>query len=100
MSRGFCCGDGWFDLIDAFSARIEAESDRLREAEGWEEADLPMATQVKEKLGTLRFHVRPRTPEILEIFRAAFEASQHICELCGESKIMGRCPAGCAEFCD
>lgn len=90
MLYGFTCGDGWFDLVARLSAAIEAECQRLRETEGWDEADLPIATQVKEKLGSLRFHVSPRIPAILSLVEDALAESENICEHCGQLKIEGR----------
>ena len=55
MCWGFCCGDGWFDLMHQLSADIESEALRL----GLDPAsdEWPCADQVKEKFGTLRFYV-------------------------------------------
>lgn len=93
MSRGFTCGDGWFRLIDRLSSQIEAECDRLRVEEGWLEAQLPIAVQVKEKIGSLRFYLRPRfhhpcyRNEIIETIYALIEKaraeSERTCEECG-----------------
>lgn len=51
MSRGFQCGDGWFDLIDMLCSNIQY---------GIDHADTPpvQVTQVKSKIGTLRFYFR------------------------------------------
>jgi hypothetical protein len=89
MSRGFCCGDGWLELIDRLSARIEAECRRLRDDEGWLEPDLPMATQVKEKFGTLRFRMTLSriTPKIKALIEEARGESEMICEVCGRQKV-------------
>jgi hypothetical protein len=89
MQWGFTCGDGWFDLVDRLSAAIEAECQRLRESEGWDEADLPIATQVKEKFGTLRFRMRPTTSVIHSLVENAFAESENICERCGQLKVEG-----------
>lgn len=93
MLWGFTCGDGWFDLVDRLSTAIEAECQRLRDTEGWDEAGLPIATQVKEKFGSLRFHVYPRIPAILSLVEAALAESENICEHCGRLKIEG-CSCG------
>jgi hypothetical protein len=87
MSWGFCCGDGWFDLIDQLSAAIEAECLRLMEA-GTIEDKLPIASQVKEKSGLLRFHTSPfKSPStIQELIQKACSDSEFICEECGEKK--------------
>ena len=51
MCRGIVCGDGWFDLIDTLCCTIQ---------QSIEHGDTPplRVTQVKEKLGTLRFRIR------------------------------------------
>lgn len=89
ISWGFCCGDGWFELIDRLSASIEAECRRLRDDVGWNEADLPIATQVKEKFGTLRFRMTPSriTREIRALIEDARMESEGVCEGCGHRKV-------------
>lgn len=109
MEDGFCCGDGWFDLIEKLSADIEQAA---RDAgldltsEQW-----PSAIQVKEKFGTLRFRFHIRTPgesdldplrtlmptgfieprlaagikTIRQLIENALEESAGICENCGMS---------------
>ncbi len=52
MAFGFEHGDGWFDLIDKLSAKLEMLNN---------EPACPyytIAEQVKEKFGTLRFYIR------------------------------------------
>lgn len=94
MSWGFECGDGWFDLINRLSSQIEEECRRLREVEGWDEAALPIATQVKEKLGTLRFRMTLSrlTPAIESMIDEALVESQYICERCGQQHTLHDCP--------
>ena len=73
MCWGFECGDGWFDLIDELSAKIEPLG--------------AVATQVKEKYGTLRFYAHAPTKTANEVFDLVDEAeakSATICELCGK----------------
>ncbi len=76
MGRGFACEDGWFDLIDRLCADIQAEV-----AKG---ATQPVAAQVKEKLGELRFYVHGRAdPAIYALIDDAAERSGKVCEVCG-----------------
>lgn len=84
MSWGFSCGDGWFDLIDRLSSAIEVECEALRKA-GWKESDLPVATQVKEKFGILRFRISmfPPPPSIQLLIEQAMANSELLCEDCG-----------------
>ncbi len=88
MSWGFCCGDGWFDLINQLSAAIEAECQRLLEA-GMPEDNLPIARQVKEKSSLLRFHTSPfkPPPTIQELIHQACTDSEFICGECGGHQV-------------
>ena len=82
MSYGFQCGDGWFDLVWSLSQAIEdtARKDGLDpQSDAW-----PEATQVKEKFGTLRFHLRERNEATMALAESALVASQGICEECGQ----------------
>ena len=74
MPRGFECGNGWYDLIDRLCARIAAEVAAGR---------MPpvVASQVKEKLGWLRFRVRGTGNEATqELIFQAEEESMKTCE--------------------
>ena len=71
MCWGIDCGDGWFDIIDELSAKLEPL--------GIE------AVQVKQKFGGLRFYVEKGTEEIQDMIDAAEEKSYTICEACGTS---------------
>jgi len=51
MCWGFQCGDEWFQLIDLTCAAL------MREAELYG-APMPVATQVKEKFGSVRFRLK------------------------------------------
>ena len=106
MSEGFACGDGWFDLIDRLSSKIEAECERLRVEEAWLEDQLPIAIQVKEKLGSLRFRLGTRSRHlfygnetIYALIEMARVESEHTCELCG-CPGMRRTVAGVRTLCD
>lgn len=56
MSLGIERRDGWFDLLDRLSVRIEARA-LERPARGTRETDVRESEQVKEKYGTLRFYL-------------------------------------------
>ena len=70
MAFGFECGDGWFDIIWDLSAKLEPLG--------------VIASQVKEKYGTLRFYVYNATDEAWDLIDAAEELSGHTCEVCGK----------------
>ena len=77
MHRGFCCGDGWFDIIDTLCASLSA---------GVKVGAIPavLAIEVKEKLGTLRFRIQGGNAEAHRLVALAEQKSARICELCGQ----------------
>lgn len=81
MYWGFQCDDGWFDLIRKLSADIEHAA--RNEGRNPSSEDWPEATQVKQKWGTLRFHVGDASDEIRNLIAEAEKASKTICEICG-----------------
>lgn len=72
---GFECGDGWMDLIFRLSAA-------LSEHAGQAGLDC-VASQVKEKFGTLRFYVDGTDDVAQRLIDAAETESATICEICG-----------------
>jgi hypothetical protein len=66
-------GRGWHGLVK------ELIEDLIKI--GWDREVL----QIKEKLGTLRFHIKDRRPEYLVRIEAAGEHSGETCELCGKA---------------
>ncbi len=76
MPRGFECGDGWFGLVWDLSRQIESAArseGRVPQSAGW-----PEATQVKNKLGTLRFHLRHGTDATRTLINQAQRLSHHM----------------------
>lgn len=82
MCWGFCCGDGWYDLIDELSAKIETIIVEMKNR-GKPEDRLPGAAQVKQKFGGLRFYMYNATQEIYNLIHEAEERSSRTCEICG-----------------
>ena len=80
MSRGIETGDGWFTLIDALCARLQWDTDHCHEPQ-------PVATQVKEKFGSLRFRIHLETESQKGMLDLAWALSERLCETCG-------CPLG------
>lgn len=76
MTWGMSCGDGWFQLIDELSQKLEPLN--------------VVALQVKEKFGGLRFYIEPHeasTEEqdcIDQYIEEAEKKSYKICEICGK----------------
>ena len=69
MAFGLECRDGWFDIIDELSKKLEP-------------LDV-VASQVKEKYGTLRFYIHSGTDEAYDLIDEAEAKSEETCELCG-----------------
>lgn len=107
-------GDGWFDIIDALCANIQGHIDNVAEQRKWaikwnedvndtdydwsnkasyikrEERKVPelieqvVATQVKEKFGTLRFYYFGGDQYISGLEAMAESMTARICEECGK----------------
>jgi hypothetical protein len=80
MGRGFECNDGWYDLIYDLCGCIQRHIDSNPHLN----ISQMVATQVKEKFGTLRFYYTGGDIEISGMVRFAEYLSGHICEECGE----------------
>lgn len=81
MCWGFECGDGWYNIIDAACAQIEnrAYNNRLN----GEKFHQVIATQVKEKYGTLRFYYTGGDDYVDGVVSMAETISAKTCEVCG-----------------
>ena len=81
MCWGFECGDGWYNIIDAICAMIQnREYNNRRNG-----VKMPpvVATQVKEKYGTLRFYYDGGDDYIDGVVAMAEYMSEVTCETCG-----------------
>jgi len=78
MCDGFCCGEGWFDIIDELCAELMA-----RVAAG--EMPPVVASQVKSKCGSLRFYFKHQgaNPQARALVEEARFRSEFTCEECG-----------------
>jgi hypothetical protein len=113
MCWGFECGDGWYSLIDTLCSAMTSQYNQAKERydyrvetgvggilygtrtvtqedideakEKMEEAAkyVPVAMQVKEKFGGLRFYVQSATDECHNYIDFAERMSYRICEDCG-----------------
>jgi len=81
MCWGFEHGDGWYDIIDSLCANIQNHID-WQEKMGNEIAQV-VATQVKEKFGTLRFYYDGGDDYISGLVSMAESWSAVACEECG-----------------
>jgi len=59
-----------------------------------------VASQVKEKFGTLSFYVKSATPEQHAQITFAESLSAHICESCGTTEKMGRTTGWIRNICE
>ncbi len=90
MCWGFTCGDGWYPLIDVLCEALQREADQG-------DGPQPVAVQVKEKLGSLRFHVRIASERQRAMIDFARDISERTCEWCGCTTGMGHnCSGGSA----
>ena len=76
MCWGLQVGDGWHPLIDALCTQLQ----RLTDEDG---APQIVATQVKEKFGSLRFHTRESDERQKAMIELAREISVRTCDVCG-----------------
>jgi hypothetical protein len=112
MCWGFECGDGWYNIIDILCSKLTGEyrsaksryefiKDRLGEKKfgdkviTQEEIDaakltmdeevlkVPVAVQIKEKFGGLRFYVQAATDKHYNYISFAESMSYRTCEQCG-----------------
>lgn len=110
MCWGFDCGDGWYQLIDALSFTLTADHRRAKDSleyyrnnfgkELWkgkivtqedidkaqkelDENPCPVAVQVKEKFGGLRFYVDRATEKQYNYINFTEMLSYRTCEECG-----------------
>lgn len=81
---GFGCGDGWFNIIYGLSTVI------ARHAK-WNkcgELNYPIADQIKEKFGNLRFHYSSDIDEVAGAVDIAEQMSLRTCEICSAPGVL------------
>ena len=82
MCWGFECGDGWEPLIRRCAEKLEKLNDSMENSE-----DYIVASQVKEKFGTLRFYTESYPLDLSiqynEAINTAETESSVTCEKCG-----------------
>lgn len=85
MAWGFECGDGWFGIVESLCKEIQQHVDwKSRNLSDEEKQNLQVvASQVKEKFGTLRFYYYGGDDAIEGMVRMAEAFSRKICEDCG-----------------
>ena len=96
MCWGFEHGDGWYDIIDAACKNIQNHVNWKRKTdpfssmtdEEFDEIHQPIAAQVKEKFGGLRFYVDNADEYTEGVIALAESLSYRTCEKCGNKGIM------------
>lgn len=91
MAWGFAHGDGWFDIIDTLCGIIQHHANIKRKQEPYaslteeefDEIHQPVAAQVKEKFGGLRFYCDNTDEYIQGAITLAESMSYRTCEVCG-----------------
>jgi hypothetical protein len=78
MYAGFCCDDGWEPLIRELSVKLENIIASMPNKER------PVAAQVKQKFGELRFYLTLHNTEMEKLIDEAEELSFKTCEKCGK----------------
>jgi hypothetical protein len=81
MVWGFECGEGWYQIIDTLCGCMQSYT----MANGKPQV---VATQVKEKYGTLRFYTQDHDDTVDGIIRVAEEWSSRTCEVCGQAGVL------------
>ena len=96
MCWGFECGDGWYNIIDKLCGNIQSHIDWKNSQRELLLKDNPykvkipdevrqvVASQVKEKFGTLRFYYEGGDDYIRGLVSMAESMSGVICEECGK----------------
>lgn len=82
MCWGFDCGDGWYNIIDQLCQQIQEYLDWKNQKE--EVVPQVVASQVKEKFGTLRFYYDGGDDYIRGLTSMAEAMSGVTCETCGK----------------
>lgn len=80
----FGCADGWFDIINDAACQLEPLIEDFIDSN--HSLEFPMAIQVKEKFGELRFYMSPGyTDEMQKIVKNLELMSTETCERCGKN---------------
>ena len=87
MCWGIDTGDGWYQIIDELCAKIQ---DHVVEIRKTHRKATIQATQVKEKMGGLRFYLNYSDDYIDNLIEEATKKSYKTCDVCGAP---GHCAA-------
>jgi hypothetical protein len=83
--KHFECRDGWLDIIERLSDKLEREIKEFYIKYEIDKDYQPIyASQIKEKYGSLRFYMSCGTDEMFNLIDDAESESASACELCGK----------------
>src|SRR5271170_3094477 len=83
MYWGIEVGDGWYNLLWKLSEKLEQEILKYKASDWDEDPDsLPMASQIKEKYGTLRVYMSHSSDAMDLLIDEAESESEVTCERC------------------
>ena len=77
LTWGFECDDGWYQLIHDLCQSIMVHCETTGDP-------VPVAEQVKEKFGELRFYVDHASEGVYKIISQFEDYSYKVCETCGK----------------
>ena len=86
MCWGFECGDRWFNLLNLLCKQIQHRVDT--EYQHGIAIEQVVATQVKEKFGTLRFYYDGGDDTIRQLVDEAEQDSATVCDVCREPRLI------------
>lgn len=93
MHWGICCGDGWYNLIEAACRLIQHHVDRQTKLK--KEASQVEFEQIKEKFGELRLYTNHTNDEyVTGVLQMAELLSGVTCESCGSPGTVQTLPNG------
>ena len=91
MCWGFEHGDGWFWILDQLCYSIQNYIDNNNEYRSEDKKiSQVIATQVKEKFGSLNFYFNGGDEQIDGMVRMAENMSSNTCEFCGSTENVGK----------
>ena len=97
---GFEHGDGWFWILDQLCDSIQRYIDTNNEyKEDEKKISQVIATQVKEKFGTLNFYYQGGDNYISGMVRLSEHMSASTCEFCGSTNNVGRTSGWISTIC-
>ncbi len=90
MCWGFCCGDGWYKILDSLCEQIQSYINWKNNSvaagyKNFKTVEQVVAIQVKEKFGGLRFYYDGGDEQITGMVRMSESWASHTCETCGDA---------------